>query len=200
MPRTPINYKNTIIYKIVCNDIDITECYVGHTTNFNKRKGAHKSNCNNINSKAHHLNVYNFIRLNGDWDNWNMIEIEKYACDNRNEAEKRERHFIEICEAKLNSRIPSRTIEENREQNSTRIKNNKYKIKQYRENNIDKINEQKKKYRDNNKDRIRMQRDVNKDAINKQRKQYREDNKEKLKEERKKYYRIKTSTKNTNTN
>ena len=43
MPRTPINYANTIIYKI--QHIDNDEfLYVGHTTDFTKRKTAHKSN------------------------------------------------------------------------------------------------------------------------------------------------------------
>ena len=35
------------IYKIVCNDLSITDCYVGHTTDFVKRKCNHKIICNN---------------------------------------------------------------------------------------------------------------------------------------------------------
>ena len=32
MPKKEIDYSNTIIYRIVCKDTNITECYVGHTT------------------------------------------------------------------------------------------------------------------------------------------------------------------------
>ena len=49
MPKKIIDYSKTIIYKIVCNDLNITDLYIGHTTNFIKRKATHKSNCNNIN-------------------------------------------------------------------------------------------------------------------------------------------------------
>ena len=38
-----------------------------------------------------------------------MIEIEKYPCNDKNEACKRERHWIEILKANLNIQIPSRT-------------------------------------------------------------------------------------------
>ena len=30
------------------------------------------------------------IRENGDWNNWSMIEIEKYPCNDDNEARARE--------------------------------------------------------------------------------------------------------------
>ena len=43
MPRKEINYSKTIFYRLVCNDVNISECYVGHTTNFIKRKQLHKS-------------------------------------------------------------------------------------------------------------------------------------------------------------
>ena len=103
MPKIDINYNNTIIYKLVSTDVDIKECYIGHTTNFIKRKCAHKTSCNNDNNennKSYNFNVYQFIRQNGGWDNWTMILIEKYVkCNDRNDAGKRERHFIEKFKA-----------------------------------------------------------------------------------------------------
>ena len=79
MPRTPINYQNTIIYKIVCNDLTITESYVGSTTDFRRRKSQHKSSCNTINNSKYNQKNYIFIRENGGWENWTMLEIEKIA-------------------------------------------------------------------------------------------------------------------------
>ena len=42
MPRLAVDYLNTIIYKIVCKDLSISDVYVGQTTNFTKRKSQHK--------------------------------------------------------------------------------------------------------------------------------------------------------------
>lgn len=102
MPISKIGYSNTIIYKIVCNDLNVKECYVGHTTSFSHRKANHKKNCNNINSNRYNCKVYQFIRENGGWENWAMIEIEKVNCADSLEAKKRERYWIELLNAKLN--------------------------------------------------------------------------------------------------
>ena len=37
MPKLPIDYSKTIIYKIICCDLNIKDCYVGHTTDFTRR-------------------------------------------------------------------------------------------------------------------------------------------------------------------
>ena len=57
MPKQDINYDNTSFYKIVCKDLNIKNLYVGHTTGFRRRKGSHKTNCNNASMKNHNLNV-----------------------------------------------------------------------------------------------------------------------------------------------
>ena len=122
MPRQPIDYTNTHFYKICCNDLNITDIYVGHTTDFRRRKSQHKINCLNENSHNHNLQVYRFIRDNGNWENWNMILIETRQCANSLEATKIEREFIEQLRATLNQRIPGRTDKEYREDNRERIK------------------------------------------------------------------------------
>jgi hypothetical protein len=38
MPKTTIDYSKTVIYKIVCNDLDVKDIYIGSTTEFTKRK------------------------------------------------------------------------------------------------------------------------------------------------------------------
>ena len=72
MPKTPIDYTKTIIYKIICLDLEIKDNYVGSTTSFLKRKQQHKANCN----KKKNVKIYNIINTNVGWDNWTMIEIE----------------------------------------------------------------------------------------------------------------------------
>ena len=190
MPRLPIDYSKTIIYKIVCNDLNICDVYVGFTTDFTRRKGEHKSICNNEKSKKYNRKVYQTIRANGGWDNFSMVEIEKYPCNDSNEAHARERYYLELLNAKLNIQIPTRTNQEYykkySEDNKEKIKqyreDNKEKRKQYIEANKEKIAEYKKKYREANKEKIAERKkkynEANKEKITKQRKQYRESKKQ----------------------
>ena len=69
MPNYILNYENTIIYKLCCQDLNVPYVYVGHTTNFIKRKARHKIDCNNSNKKEYNLKVYQIIRDNGGWEN-----------------------------------------------------------------------------------------------------------------------------------
>ena len=185
MPKLVMNYANTIIYKIVCDDLTVKECYVGHTTNFVKRKAAHKSDCNNINSKKYNFKVYTFIRLHGTWDNWSMIEIEKFPCNDVYEACARERHYYEKLNASnLNSNVPSRTPTEYMNDNEMKFKAH---TKKYRDDNKEKIKERHRQYRIDNKDKINKYLEDNKDEIKNKNKQYRENNKEIIKAKRKEY-------------
>ena len=81
-------------YKFVCKNPEITFVYVGHTTNFRKRKSDHKSDCCNLNSKRHNTPVYQFIRANGGWENWTMIEIKSQICLSHRDAERVEQDLI----------------------------------------------------------------------------------------------------------
>ena len=155
MPRKAINFQNTIIYKIVCKDLLVTEKYIGHTTDFTKRKNSHKTRCNNPNDKMYNCYVYIFIRENGGWDNWTMIEIEKYPCLDVNEARKQERYFIELLIAELNQQIPSKTKQEWNEQHIEQTKEYMKEYgKEYRELNRDKISKNKREYDKQNRDKL----------------------------------------------
>lgn len=156
MPRIPINYQNTIIYKIVCNDLNIKYTYVGHTTNFKERKRHHKVNCNNKNENDKHfkLKVYTTIRECGGWDNWSMVEIENFPCDSLNEATKRERYWYEELNANLNMICPQRSKKEYNEIYSKEKK--QLSQKKYEEKNRDKINERQREFYINNKEKIAL--------------------------------------------
>jgi hypothetical protein len=130
------NYQNTVIYKIVCNDLSIKDLYVGHTTNFTRRKNQHKNYC--INQKK--LKVYEFINTNGGWSNWSMILIELFPCNDGNEARARERYYYEEMKGTLNFCVPNRTVKEYKLDNAD-------KIKQYKLDNADKIKILRKQYR-----------------------------------------------------
>jgi hypothetical protein len=100
------------VYKIVCLDPEVKDTYVGSCSNMTKRRCKHKSDCNNLNSENHNLNVYNFIRAHGGWSNWSMIAIEQVNYTIKHELLIRERFHLEHLKASLNKRIPSRTDQE----------------------------------------------------------------------------------------
>jgi hypothetical protein len=127
MPKVPMDYSNTIIYKIVCRDLEIKNCYVGHTTNFTKRKGRHKSSC-----KTEKQYLHQFINEYGGWDNWDMIMVEQYPCNNLYEASARERYWIETLDADLNKNQPPTGLTKSQWGKQWAAKNPK-KIKEYSE-------------------------------------------------------------------
>lgn len=105
MPKKQVDYSKTIFYKIVCKDLGIKNLYIGHTTHFVNRKCCHKLTCNNTNIKKYNNKLYSFIRENGNWDNWEMIQIEEISVKNKREAESIERDLIEKYNADLNSML-----------------------------------------------------------------------------------------------
>jgi len=151
----PIDYSKTVIYKIFCKDLNITDIYIGSTTDFNKRKNQHKNDCNNENYRKYNIKLYQFIRNNGGWDNFEMIIVEEYSCNSKLEAEIKERYFIEELKSNLNCIIPTRSKKEYYQDKKKIIKevhkeyylNNKEKIKEVQK-------EYYKKYYENNKDKI----------------------------------------------
>jgi len=110
MTKKVIDYSKTIIYKIVCKDLSVVDVYVGNTTDFKSRKAQHK-----YKAKTFDFKIYQIIRDNGGWENWDMIEIEKYPCADGNEARARERYWYETLEASLNTINPNRNKKEYRE-------------------------------------------------------------------------------------
>lgn len=116
MPKLPTDYSKNINYKLCCLDQTITDIYVGQTTDFTKRKYSHKQSCHNENKKDYNYYVYQFIREHGGWDNWSMIQVEEYPCNNNREAEARETYWMKELKSTLNSMQSFTTKEERKEQ------------------------------------------------------------------------------------
>ena len=186
MPRVPINYDETCIYKLISKDPDITETYIGHTTNMIKRKQGHKYSCNDINGDRYHLNVYEYIRANGGWDNFNMILLERFSCKDQYEASAKEQEYITKLHSTLNSRSASRTDKEYREQNRDTIRE---KANLFYEKNKEILNKQKRNNRQQNKvlvnEKDKQYYELNKVVITKNQKIYYEQNKDEISEKRK---------------
>lgn len=158
MPKLPMNYANAVIYKIVCNDLTITDCYVGSTTNFTKRKCSHKNKCENAVSTK----VYQVIISNGGWVNWSMILIEEFPTTLKMLLEQRERYWIETLGATLNCILPTRTHKEWRDSHKEHVLEMH---KQYELTNKDKIRERKALYYQDTKEEKLQYYQYNKDKI-----------------------------------
>jgi hypothetical protein len=208
MPKNQMDYSNTIIYKLCCKDPSITDIYIGHTTNFTKRKNHHKNCCINENNKEYNRYVYDFIRNHGGWDNWTMIQIENISCKDKREAESVEQYWIEKTAAKLNSMNPFTLYkeepqlykqlwyEEKKDYILEKAKqyygeNKEQKLeyqKQYAEEHKEKLSDYQKQYQEQHKEQITEQkkiyREEHKAESSKAQKEWREANKDTLKEKR----------------
>ena len=92
------------MYKIICNDDSVKDFYVGHTTHWRNRKNAHKTDCKR--EATNKKKIYTIINANGGWENWSMVEIEKYPCNDVNEASAREHYWTQLLKPTMNSRDP----------------------------------------------------------------------------------------------
>jgi len=114
--------KVSCIYRISHKlDYENENVYIGSTSNLHKRKITHKSNCINEKSKDFHYKVYQYIRENGGFDNFQFIILR--VCDNVDKKEliKLEQSFIDVYEPTLNSQSASQTKKEYREINREEI-------------------------------------------------------------------------------
>jgi len=176
-----VDYSKTFIYKLCCKDPTISQIYIGHSTDFKSRNQDHKSCCHNINSKKYNQYNYRFIRENGGYDNWIMIKLYDYPCDNKREAEAKECESMIELNATLNSVKPFTTEEE-------RIEHDKQYKKNWYNENKPKILEKLKNYRENNKELKNIKKkhyENNKVKINEKNKKYYNDNKTKILEKQK---------------
>ena len=175
-----MDYKNAKVYQIVDNGYNMS--YIGSTCMpLSKRFHNHKSLYNfwKNHNKGFCTSFYIFDEYGVE--NCKIELIEAVPCLTKDELRKKEGEFIKKNRDCVNKRIDGRTVKEYREDNKDKIKEIQ---KEYYDTNKDKINEYQKEYRDDNKDKIKEYRDNNKDKI----KEYFETNKDKYKELHKEYY------------
>lgn len=159
------DFSNCYIYHI--KHLNGEVCYIGSTSNMNSRKSSHKYRCNTEKDKHYNLDIYQYIRHHGGFENFEIIPIKKIEnISNKTELRIAERLEMEKF-SNLKNMIGSYiTKEEQLEKNREWKKNNpdyhkredpqkrRETEKKYRENNREKIIEQKRKYREANKQKI----------------------------------------------
>jgi hypothetical protein len=172
-----------IMYKIQPKNNDLFFSYIGHTADFSKRCETHKRNTTNIKDRKHyHLKVYQTIRDNGGWDEWEIIELEKYICNDKMKARMREQELMFTHNTNLNT-CKAFITEDERKKKKQEI-TNKYKAEH-----VELIKEQQQQYKQDHKDVIKEQmykyRQEHKAEIYEKKKQYMEANKEHMQAKKK---------------
>jgi hypothetical protein len=177
-----VNYLLGKIYKIQkiggCDSV-----YIGSTTKkyLSERFTDHRYKYKNKrNSNFTCFNLFDEY----DLSNCEIVLIENYPCDTKDELLARERYYIETLNC-VNKMHPGRTAKEY-------YNINKEKAKEYYNINKEKIKERTKEYNNINKEKIKENRLIykkeNKDKIRLQGIAFRTNNKEKIKLQRQKYY------------
>ena len=156
------------IYQIYCKDENISDCYIGSTVNFSRRKRSHKSDCCNEQRHTYNVPVYKFIRENGGFDNWEfkILNQMEYYPELRF---KQEQAYIDLMKPTLN------TV--NAVLDAEKIKKHK---NEYEKNNKEKFAEHKKKYYGENKEKFAEYYRNNKEKISHRNSEYRKNNKDKV--------------------
>ena len=194
MPKTPIDYSKGLIYSIICKT-DETLIYIGSTTNFTKRKNTHKAVCHNEKLRQHNYKVYVMIRANGGWDNFNIIPVKEYACENNIQLVIEEERIRKEMKANLNAQRAFRTEEEDKEYYRNYYEANTIELKEYhrnyRETHAEELKEGKQKYYQEHlaevKEANRKYRQEHKAEIKEQKRKYREEHLAEIKEQKRKY-------------
>jgi hypothetical protein len=163
-----MDYQNGRIYRLVCNKTG--KQYIGSTTqSLTKRKSIHKAGYNAWKAnKRHYMTSYDII----DGQDYDIILVEDYPCQSKEQLHSRERHWIENTEC-VNKRIPTRTQKESNEDNKEQRREAK---KKYIEINKERIAEQRKQFREANRARLaeigRKYYERNKEQIQERRKRH----------------------------
>ena len=142
------NYNNTVIYMIYKPDSDLNT-YVGHTTNFKERVNKHRVRYNGKDFPRCNLQLYDYMRENGQFDDWKIEIITEYPCNSKREAEKKEQHFIDLFKSVLNSKRAYTTDEQ------TKL-GNKLRCEKYKRLNTKKVANYQKKYQESHKEEISL--------------------------------------------
>jgi len=88
---------------IYCNDNNISDIYIGYSTNIKDRMGVHRRCCQNPANKSYSRRMYSFMRNNGGWKNWSYRIIDEPFCLSKIEAEKKESYWIAYYNPSLNT-------------------------------------------------------------------------------------------------
>ena len=104
------------IYMIFSKDANIKEKYIGCTQDLDKRIQAHKHCCENVNRRQSRYKLYQFMRDNGGFVNWNIVRLESFLYINNTEKHLKEAEYYKQFNPELNSNVPNRNSKDSYKQ------------------------------------------------------------------------------------
>lgn len=72
-------------------------CYIGCTKDFKGRIAVHKTYCNQHKKR----NIYDKMNMNGGWEAYDIVVLEEFVCNNRQDAEKVENKWLQKMEDEM---------------------------------------------------------------------------------------------------
>ena len=127
-----IDIHDYVFYKIISKDKNVISFYVGSTADgFGARQQKHKASCRCPKAIGYNLKLYRFIRENGDWDNFNMIELSNTPNITKWEARMIEQAYMDDLLPDLNDKNAFCGRDVRKEQK--RITNKTYREGEHRE-------------------------------------------------------------------
>lgn len=159
-------FNNTIfgiIYLIKHKTCDDKKVYVGSTINLKQRINQHRKNCNNKKNKNYKNKLYQYLRENGGFNQYEFIILECYVYNFKRELLCKEDDYIKMYDNNLNQLRAYLSDEEHknrhkkyREENKDKLKEkNKKQNKKKYEKYAEKYKEEARKYREENKDKLK---------------------------------------------
>lgn len=137
-----VDFSNCYIYHIKSKEGIVH--YVGSTSNMNSRKSSHKYICSHENNKHYHLDIYQYIRDHGGFENFDITPVRKIEnVSNKTELLIAEQAEMNKFTGLKNMRGSYTTKEEQLEKN-----------REWRKENPEKIREFSKKYYEANKEQL----------------------------------------------
>ena len=175
-----MNYQNGKVYKIESHLGD--KVYIGSTTKkyLSQRMTAHRKNYNQWKNHKRDLTTSFLMFDEYGIENCNIVLLESYPCNSKDELTKQEAHHIRTTK-NVNKVIPGRTEKQYYQDNKELICNQS---KEYRLVNKDVITVNAKMWRDAHKEDAQQYRDAHKEEMQK----YRLDNRDTLNEKQRLVY------------
>jgi predicted GIY-YIG superfamily endonuclease len=96
------NISEASFYKIFLKS-DPTQFYIGSTYKLSSRKSHHKKNATNKRSKLYWTKLYQYIRTNGGWDNFQFELLYKASFETKESRLIEEQTILNILNPPLNS-------------------------------------------------------------------------------------------------
>jgi len=173
-----MSYQRGKIYKIVCNTTGLT--YYGSTIEptLARRLAKHNGDYKKWKQSNGIRKAYSWKILENN--NYEIVLVELYPCNSKDELHKRERFYIENNEC-VNKVIPTRSKQEYYEENKKKLN---ARHREYCEEHKQELKEKRKKYCEEHRE-----------EINEKFKKYREEHRQEINARQRKYYKAKKENK-----